>query len=72
MTKKRAFSTRPTANNSAAQALSAERRQCPSCNRKSALISDRQDWGDRIVAITHCRWCGWEKVVDLRVADRDD
>lgn len=65
MTKKRALSTRPTANNQAAQSRSAERRRCPTCQRKAALIEDRQDWGDRLVMVRHCRWCHYETVTDL-------
>lgn len=45
-----------TANTVTSMARSADRRQCPECGRKSALVSDRQDWGDRIVIVTACRW----------------
>ena len=40
---------------------SAERRQCPKCDRKAALI--REDFG------TYCRWCDYEKLALLSMGD---
>lgn len=61
---------RATANTVSAMRRRAERRQCPECGRKSAIISERDDWGDRLVLISVCRWkdsglCGFTRVVDL-------
>lgn len=56
-THKQAFSSRPTANNAAAQARSAERRQCPECGRKSAIVTEREHTGDELLIHRACRWC---------------
>jgi len=45
-----------------AMARSAERRQCPKCQRKSAVVRLSRDEDDFISA--YCRWedCGWCRV----------
>lgn len=52
MTSKIAQSQRNSGNIAAAQKLSAESRQCPSCGRKSALSYYR----DEMFLGTYCRW----------------
>lgn len=61
-TRRRPFSSRNTTNNVRAQKASAERRRCPKCNRKSALVKvQRLDWFTP--SLLRCQWCGHEKVV---------
>jgi hypothetical protein len=46
-----------TANQRAAKVRSAERRRCPSCQRKSAMVKTPESPEVR----AYCRWCGHEK-----------
>jgi hypothetical protein len=48
---------------SAAMSRSAERRRCPKCQRKSALIRIPVDLDRGLLGITYCRWedCGFER-----------
>lgn len=43
----------------ATQRRSAERRRCPQCGRKAALVKTED--GDR-----ECRWCGWASWMDWK------
>lgn len=68
-TRQKPYSRRPTANNRAAQRASAERRRCPKCRRKAALVTVR-DFSIGI-RITSCRWsdCDYEASRALPVID---
>lgn len=46
-----------TANQRAAKVRSAERRKCPACDRKSAMV--RVEPPDAVSE--YCRWCGHER-----------
>ena len=53
-----------TANQRDAKVRSAERRKCPSCQRKSAMV--RVSLPERIAeragsVSAYCRWCGFER-----------
>jgi hypothetical protein len=47
----------------AAMSRSAERRQCPKCNRKSALVRLPRDLDRGYASMTYCRWadCDYER-----------
>lgn len=56
-----------TANTVASMRRQAERRKCPSCGRKSAIVSWAEDWGNGPVFLRVCRWkeqglCDYEQV----------
>lgn len=59
-THKQATSQRNSGNVAAAQRLQAERRQCPECGRKSALIAPARLPVDVTSA---CRWCDYVVMV---------
>ena len=48
---------------SAAMARSAERRRCPRCHRKSALVRLPSDPDRGLLSATYCRWddCDYER-----------
>jgi hypothetical protein len=48
---------RDTANQRAAKLHSAEKRQCPECQRKSAMV--KVAYPDPVRA--YCQWCGYER-----------
>lgn len=54
-----------SANFREAMRNSAERRRCPKCERKSALVRVPDDTG----SVTYCRWndCDYERVYDRTV-----
>lgn len=62
-TKRKPFSSRNTTNNRRAQKRSAERRRCPKCQRKAALLRNTDVPG---MTLYHCRWpdCDYERGVD--------
>jgi ribosomal protein L37AE/L43A len=60
-TPKRAFSQRNSGNVAASQVRSAERRQCPECGRKGALLR-RNLAVDVVVA---CRYCTYTVLRDV-------
>jgi len=49
-----------TANQRAAKVRSAERRKCPSCQRKGAMVKAP----DHPFARAYCRWCGYTRPRD--------
>ena len=49
------------ARNAKSNRESAERRRCPKCRRKSAVVSSSDE--EAGITIAWCRWkCGWEQV----------
>jgi hypothetical protein len=52
-----------SANFSAAMTRSAEKRRCPKCQRKSALVRLPADYDRGFLAMTYCRWedCAYER-----------
>lgn len=60
-TKKVALSPRNSGNVSASQRSSSERRQCPQCDRKSALIAHKNLPSDVLSA---CRFCDYVRMKD--------
>lgn len=47
----------------AAMSRSAEKRRCPACGRKSALVRLPYDPDRGLLAVTYCRWedCDYER-----------
>ena len=45
---------------------SAERRRCPKCGRKSALVDFREDLGDALILGSGCRWCDYRTSFEVK------
>lgn len=51
-----------TQNQRYAKVRSAEKRQCPECGRKSAMVKTPMPmYGPLDPVRAYCRWCGYEK-----------
>lgn len=46
-----------TANQRAAKIRSAEKRRCPECQRKAAMVKTPESYEIR----AYCRWCGYQR-----------